>query len=65
MIRAAGGACVFVRTGDAPGGGFFQRRPVEVQTVSADRVRVISGVHDGDVIVVKGSLGLAQEMEQP
>jgi len=57
---------VFVET-RAPSEGkaaLFEKRPVTVETVDQDRLRVTRGLSAGEVIASRGVLGLDQEMER-
>jgi len=44
--------------------GRFEKRPITVETVDQDRLRVTQGLSAGEVIASRGALGLDQEMER-
>jgi len=66
VVRKLDKSYVFVET-RAPSEGkaaLFEKRPVTVETVDQDRLRVTRGLSAGEVIASRGVLGLDQEMER-
>jgi RND family efflux transporter MFP subunit len=67
VLRKGSVATVMVRAaGPATAGGklTFARRTVTVETVDSQRLRVTSGLTAGETVVVRGALGLSNEMER-
>lgn len=66
VVRKLEASYAFVRTRPPSEGkaGTFERREIVVETVDQDRLRVTKGLSMGDVVAVRGALGLYQEMDR-
>jgi len=50
--------CFAKRTGAGAKRGKFLRRKVETETISMDEVRIVSGIEEGENVVIKGGVFL-------
>jgi len=57
VLRTGTGASVWIQTGK----GFFKSRMVEIGLEDGDRVQVKSGLHQGDIVVIRGAYLLNSE----
>ena len=61
-VRTPGGTYLLVQRAAEEGALVFERRPVSVEPVGAERLRVTAGLRAGEVVVTHGALGLNEEM---
>ncbi len=54
-------AVVFVATPDGAGGARFERRDVQVGVTSDGRTQILSGLREGDLVVVAGAFAIKSE----